>query len=319
MEQTTLDSNKQEKSQPKSSRLWQIVRWIPITTMLLTISILLFLFLLGGTQKINGWFLSQLVLPALGLIFLVAIIMYAIVKRRFSRLLIITSLMALLSLSPAILLIKPVAYPASLISTTPSATVRLPANVPLKVIWGGDKLETNYHAITPDQRWAYDLVVEPYLSGSDKLEDYGCYGIPVVAPVSGLVTYAHDGEPDMTPGVLSKNYLAPEGNHIMIQLEETGTYLMIAHLKQGSVIVKTGEKVTEGQMIGQCGNSGNTSEPHIHIHHQRQDPVVYPGDRAEGLPLYFRDHDGEPMPIGGVRIEGEEVEAIGDTVQHIGK
>ena len=317
MKQTSLDSNQQERPSALS-RLWRILRWMPLITLLLTIVILLTLFLLGGTQRINGWFLSQLALPVLGLIVLMTTITYAIVKRRLSKLWIITSLIALLSLSPAILLIKPVAYPASITSMTPSAAVRLPADGPLIVLWGGDKIETNYHAKTPDQRWAYDLGVAPYLTGSANLEDYGCYGIPVVAPASGQVTYAHDGELDMTPGVISKNFQAPTGNHVVIQLE-TGTYLMIAHLKEGSVVVKTGDTVEEGQIIGQCGNSGNTSEPHIHIHHQRQDPIVYPGDLAEGLPLYFRDHDGAPMPIGGIQIENDKLIATGDTVQHIGE
>jgi murein DD-endopeptidase MepM/ murein hydrolase activator NlpD len=133
-----------------------------------------------------------------------------------------------------------------------------------------------------------------------------------------VVVSAHDGEPDMTPGILSNNLEAPTGNHVFLQLE-TGTYLVIAHLKQGSLTVKTGETVQEGQIIGQCGNSGNTSEPHIHIHHQRQDPTVYPLNFAEGLPLYFRDHDGQRMPVGGVRIEGDKAIATGDLVRHIGK
>jgi hypothetical protein len=186
----------------------------------------------------------------------------------------------------------------------------------LRVAWGGDGIETNYHAAVPDQRWAYDLLVEPYLVGSAKLEDYGCYGVPVVAPASGRVVNAHDGEPDEVPGISSNNVTAPTGNHVAIQLD-TGTYLVIAHLRQGSVRVKTGDSVEEGQTIGQCGNSGNTSEPHIHIHHQRQDPAVFPTNFAEGLPLYFRDHDGPSMPVGGIKIEGETITAVGDVVQHL--
>jgi hypothetical protein len=317
MEQTSLDSSNRDL-QPTPSRLWRVLRVIPITIMVLTLSILLILFLRGGIWKITAWYLLQFVPPLLGLISLIVIITYSLVKRRYSKLLISTAWIALLSLSPAILMVKPIAFPASLKSTMPSATVRLPADVPLKVAWGGDKLETNYHAIVPDQRWAYDLLVEPYLTGSSNLEDYGCYGVPVVAPVSGLVVNAHDGEPDETPGISSNNFQAPTGNHIVIQLE-TGTYLVIAHLKQGSIVVETGETVEEGQVIGQCGNSGNTSEPHIHIHHQRQDPTVFPVNFAEGLPLYFRDHDGPPMPVGGVKIEGDTTTAIGDVVQHIGR
>lgn len=197
--------------------------------------------------------------------------------------------------------------------------MRLPADVPLKVAWGGDSLENNYHAITPDQRWAYDLVVEPYFLENAQLTDYGCYGVPVLAPADALVTAAHDGEPDATPGVVSNNFEAPLGNFAALQLEETGTYLIIAHMKPGSLLIETGDTVEEGPQIGQCGNSGNTSEPHIHIHHQRQDPTIFPLNFAEGLPLFFRDHDGEPMPNGGIRIEGESLFAEGDEVQHIGE
>ncbi len=318
MDQILLDSNKQGPQSP-TSRLWRILRLTPISIMLLSLGILLVMFLMGGMTKISAWYLLQFIPPLLGLISLIALIIYAIVKRKFSRLYIATSMVTLLSLAPASMMIKPVAFPASLENTEPAATVRLPADVPLKVVWGGDKIETNYHALVPDQRWAYDLLVEPYITGSDELEDYGCYGVPVVAPISGLVVKAHDGEPDEIPGVVSNNFTAPTGNHVVIQLEETGTYLIIAHLKPGSVAVKAGETVVEGQVIGQCGNSGNTSEPHIHIHHQRQDPNVFPLNFAEGLPLYFRDHDGNPMPVGGIEVNGDVITAIGDTVQHIAK
>lgn len=116
----------------------------------------------------------------------------------------------------------------------------------------------------------------------------------------------------------STEYTHPAGNHVVIQLE-TSTYLYISHLQKGSIVVNEGEQVAEGQLIGRCGNSGRTSEPHIHIHHQRQDPRTVPLGEAEGLSLYFRDHDGPPMPQGGVRLENGNLVALGDTVQHIGK
>jgi len=317
MEQTPLDSNRPE-SQTPPSRLWRILRLIPLAVMLLTLAGLLIPFLMGGLQRIMAWYLLQIFPPVLGLISIVAIIIYFLRKRKQSKLLTVTAVIALFSLAPAVLMFVPVAYPASLESTTPAATVRLPADGPLKVAWGGDRIETNYHAAAPDQRWAYDLLVEPYLTGSSDLEDYGCYGVPVVAPASGVVSVAHDGEPDEAPGSVSNNIDAPAGNYVAIQLE-TGTYLLVAHLKRGSVAVEEGETVKEGQVIGQCGNSGNTSEPHIHIHHQRQDPFVFPINFAEGLPLYFKDHDGAPMPVGGVQIDGDTVTATGDVVQHLGE
>src|SRR3990172_3066966 len=117
MEQTFPNPNKTE-SQPRPFQLWRILRLIPITIMLLVIGILLILFLMGGLWRITAWYLLQLIPPVLGLISLIVIIIYAIVKRRFSKLLIVTSLTVLLSLLPAILLVKPViAYPASLEST----------------------------------------------------------------------------------------------------------------------------------------------------------------------------------------------------------
>ena len=200
----------------------------------------------------------------------------------------------------------------------PSATVRLPTDKRARVVWGGDSIKTNYHAAVPDQRWAYDLVVEPYSTGSTKLEDYGCYGTPVLAPAHGVITDAHDGEKDEMPGDVPEDVATPEGNHVAIRMD-SGTYLLIAHLKTGSVKVKTGDTVEEGQQIGECGNTGNTSEPHIHIHHQRQDPAVFPINFAEGLPLYFRNHDGKPMPVGGVRFEDGKPIADGDIVQNVAR
>ena len=313
------DASTSDVREQKKSGAWHILRLVPILLMLLLLGILLVMLLMGGMVRITSWYISQFIPPLLGLVSLIAVLIYAVVKRKFNRLMAAMLVVAIISMLPAIMLVKPLPFPSSLDSAKPSATVRLPADVALKVAWGGDTSKTNYHVIAPDQRWAYDFLVEPYMSGSSKLEDYGCYGIPVVAPVNGLVVKAHDGEPDQVPGILSNNVTSPTGNHVVIQIPETATYLVIAHLKQGSVSVRTGDNVIEGQVIGACGNSGNTSEPHIHIHHQRQDPNLYPLNFAEGLPLYFRDHDGPPMPLGGVVMDGDAVVLTGDTVKHVGK
>lgn len=303
----------------RPSMIWRIARWVPLVALVISALILITMLLIGGMVKITAWYMLQLVPPVLGLVTLIAIVIYALVKKRRSKLWIATLAAALISMFGFILWFVPVAFPASLETMTPAVTVRLPADGPIRVAWGGDSIKTNYHAAAPDQRWAYDMVMEPYFSGSENVEDYGCYGKPVVAPIRGTVISAHDGEPDEAPGTVSNNFTAPTGNHVIIRIEETGTYLVIAHLKPDSVAVETGSMVEEGQVIGQCGNSGNTSEPHIHIHHQRQDPTVFPLNFAEGLPLYFRDHDGPPMPVGGIKQEGETITALGDEVQHVGK
>mgnify|MGYP001766289514 CR=1 FL=1 len=294
-------------------------RYIPLFLVLICALLMGSLLLSGGMRKVYAWNFLPLILPACGAISLVFALVRLVVRliqhKRIDRVVVTSGLVGLLGLLPALQMVFPLPYPASISQMRPEAIVRLPADVPLKVLWGGDTQPVNYHVIAPDQRWAYDFGVAPYLSGSSSLDDYGCYGIQVLAPASGVVTVAHDGEPDAIPGNVSNNIQAPEGNHVVIRMDATGTYLAIAHLKPGSVLVSVGQHVEEGQPIGQCGNSGNTSEPHIHIHHQRQDPAVYPINFAEGLPLYFKTQDGVRMPNGGFKVVDGTPEATGDTVK----
>lgn len=295
----------------------RIVRWVSAAVLLLSVASCWAAAFRGGLAGVAAWYVLQLIVPLLGLALLLACAGYAVWKRRLGAPLLTTALLALVAVWPAfwlfeLLLVK---YPASLDRTKPAATVRLPADAPLRVAWGGDSLDVNYHAAHPDQRWAYDLTVEPSFNGSERFEDYGCWGVPVLAPAAGRVVKAHDGEPDEKPGTISDNWRAPTGNHVVIELPTT-TYLEVAHLQRGSVSVKEGERVEEGQPIGRCGNSGNTSEPHIHIHHQRQHPDSDAAALAEGLPLYFRDHDGPPMPEGGFRVEGGREVPKGALVRH---
>ena len=105
-----------------------------------------------------------------------------------------------------------------LATSSPSATVRLPSNEVLRVGWGGSRIATNYHASVPDQRWAYDRLVEPAMHGSETLEEYGCYGTPVVARTATRVHHASDGAPDEIPGKASMNLKNPIGNSVMLEL-----------------------------------------------------------------------------------------------------
>ncbi len=109
------------------------------------------------------------------------------------------------------------------------------------------------------------------------------------------------------------NVLEPCGNELAIELS-TGTFLMLCHLQQGSVQVDVGDEVKMGQPIAKCGNSGHTSEPHLHIHHQRQDPRIYPFGFAEGLRLGFHSLDGNAFPKGGIDMDGDTPIAIGDVI-----
>lgn len=152
----------------------------------------------------------------------------------------------------------------------PKIVVRFPLNERALVGWGGDRLETNYHVIKPNERWAYDILIPPVEVKSNKLEDYGIFGAKVMAPASGTVVSINNNEQDLVPGL--DNFQSMVGSHIYLRLDETGTFLILAHLKKGSIKVKEGQHVNEGEFLAQVGNSGSSSEPHLHIHHQRQDP-----------------------------------------------
>ncbi|MBU4541250.1 MAG: M23 family metallopeptidase [Firmicutes bacterium] len=97
------------------------------------------------------------------------------------------------------------------------------------------------------------------------------------------------------------------GNYIFIEVEETGTYIVLGHLKNNSIQVELGDHIIEGMVIAQVGNTGMSSEPHLHIHHQKQDPYETLL-LAEGLPLFFRDIEESSMPTGGgdILINGLE-------------
>ena len=316
----------------RSSRLRAAAAYAPLVILTLVTAIGWGVYRLGGGfASILGWLAVMQLVPLLALFVIGGTIVAAIVtrrkplepgarRRRRARRLATFALGAFclwpFAWSFNVLTLR---FPYEVSDTRPAVTARLPTDAPMRVAWGGDRLEGNAHASTPDQRWAYDLLIEPALAGSTRLEDYGCFGVPVVAPVSGVVRVAHDGEPDVpvTPGRHEPNYTVPLGNHVAIAVDGGG-YLIVAHLKNGSVVAREGERVREGAPLGACGNSGNTTEPHVHIHAQRQDPRGRPLNFSEGLPLFLHRHDGEPMPRGGIEQVGDRQVATGAVVRHIG-
>lgn len=109
---------------------------------------------------------------------------------------------------------------------------------------------------------------------------YLIFGTPVVAPCDGEVVAAFDGAPDMQPPQPDRSHMA--GNHVLIDCR--GPWVLLGHLQQGSVSVRVGQHLAVGDAIGRVGNSGNTGEPHLHMHAQR------PG--TDDVPL-----GGEPLAI----------------------
>lgn len=172
-------------------------------------------------------------------------------------------------------------------------------------------------AIVP-QRYAYDFVVLDKSGNScagdtKKPESYHCYGKNVLAPADGVVILAVDQHPDSEvdgKGTVFCGAKDIRGNHVLIQ-HAPREYSLIAHLKPGSLLVHPGQTVTRGQVLAQCGNSGNTSEPHIHFQVQSGKSFFF----SAGLPVSFQSiqvRDAEqyqrfdPRPILPQRVAAEE-------------
>ena len=256
-----------------------------------------------------------LLLPSVAVCWLLIVVVSAIRTRTWTLWRSFAALVTVGALFPALwnVQVAQLVFPADP-EATESLSVRLPLEGEVVVGWGGDTLSANYHAAYPSQRWAYDLLVEPYGLGSDNLEDYGCYGMPVLAPVDGRVVSVASHEPDQGGETFTPNYSAPFGNVVWIEPEQGG-FLCLAHLMPGHVMVSEGDTVEEGQQIGRCGNSGNTSEPHVHMHYQRDHPDE--GPFSVGRPLFFRDHSGPDRPEGGLEVRDGQLYAMGDRVSHV--
>jgi len=153
------------------------------------------------------------------------------------------------------------------------------------VTWGGDTKELNYHIESEAQKNAFDIVITDNKGNSFKTdgknnEDYYVFGKELIAPCDGEVVLVVDGVKDNVPGVLNPVYVP--GNTVIIKTENN-EYLFFAHFKQHSILVKQGQKVKQGELLGLCGNSGNSSEPHLHFHIQNVEDM----NSATGVKCYF--------------------------------
>lgn len=126
----------------------------------------------------------------------------------------------------------------------------------------------NYHANHPEQGHAVDVTaISPlgFRAGGlfpRGLESYVIFGASVVSPCDGTVTAARSDLPDLVPPQSDREN--PSGNHVILSCGALDVEL--AHFQQGSVAVDVGDVVAAGALLGQVGNSGNTTEPHLHIH-----------------------------------------------------
>jgi hypothetical protein len=128
-------------------------------------------------------------------------------------------------------------------------------------------------------------------------ERFSGFGRSLTAPARGVVVAVHDGELDHQAfrGIPSIRYALTQqqradngwsglgGNHVVIEVG-AGAFVALCHLRQGSIRVSLGQPVALADEIGQCGNSGNSTEPHVHV--QAMDALDL--SHARAIPISFQ-------------------------------
>jgi hypothetical protein len=174
---------------------------------------------------------------------------------------------------------------------------------------GGKRRMTNYHHNSPGQRYAYDMVVmqggRARQGDGASNKDYFCHGKPIYAPADGTISVLIDGIAENKPG----NRGTAGGNGVVID-HGFGEFSSLWHMIPGSLTVKQGDKVVKGQQLGQVGNSGRSTGPHIH-YHVSAGPGKGRGEVGMQAPFVDLYVDGQwyprKMPVRGHRIrKGKE-------------
>jgi hypothetical protein len=206
----------------------------------------------------------------------------------------------------------PFPYPSSHEGHESAVCMRLPVEGEWTVFWGGEtKEESLLSAYFADRRWGLDLVVtENGLSHrGDGLaaRDYFAYDKRVLAPADGTIVHMSDRAPDTAPGEYDSRIEA-FGNYVVLEVAPQ-EYVFLCHLRQGTISVHEGQRVSVGEPIGRVGSSGYstvTPQPHLAIHMQ-DTPIPRQG---EGVPWSFCDYSADServsrgLPRGGIARDG---------------
>jgi murein DD-endopeptidase MepM/ murein hydrolase activator NlpD len=145
-------------------------------------------------------------------------------------------------------------------------------------------------------------------SAGAPLADYAGFGLPVLAPTDGRIVEVTDDIADTPPGINGDH-----ANNLVVDIGG-GRYLVLSHLKHGSVTVHVGDVVRRGQPLAAVGNSGHTNEPHLHA--QIQDSPTGREDADRTYPMVFRNVHitrGGAWPWGDTRElrTGDLIRALG--------
>jgi peptidase M23-like protein len=165
--------------------------------------------------------------------------------------------------------------------------------------------------VLSSQRFALDIAEidsygQTHPSFGNKKEFYYAWGEEVVSAGRGRVVAAISGERDLEIGEAPSPLDSPAGNFIVIQ-HSPRLFSVYAHLQQAGTFVNVGDSVERGQIIGLVGNSGDSTQPHLHMHFTDAWPrASTPFESfvlSQGVPAVFWGaqvlRDGSPYDMNG--------------------
>lgn len=166
------------------------------------------------------------------------------------------------------------------------------------------------HTHKPPWHYALDFFItheeKSYRNNGTSLDDFYCFGAPVLSPAHGDIVRVYDRLPDNEPGeVDTRNNW---GNFILIRLD-SGLHLLLAHLQQGSAKVKEKERVQPGKVLAACGNTGRSPQPHLHMQVQHSAQLGSPTYAFHLCSTMLRKADGSlEYQVVSIPKEGEQIE-----------
>jgi hypothetical protein len=189
-----------------------------------------------------------------------------------------------------------------------STKMMLPFHKEWTVSWGGINVEENYHVAYNNQKYAYDLLItkegKTYKGDAKKNENYYVFGEKIIAPCDATVVKVIKGVKDNVPGEFNSEQIT--GNTIVLKTANN-EFILFAHFKENSIVVEENQQIKQGDLLGLCGNSGNSSEPHLHLSLQNVADMKI----ATGAKLFF-----DNIKVNGT-VKENYIPVKNDKVQNI--
>lgn len=158
------------------------------------------------------------------------------------------------------------------------------------IVQGGNDLLINHHHEVNAQKYAIDIIKLNHWGLRCKrlyapdLDNYNIFGATVYGPCEGRVLRLVNDHDDLPLNIMNEDH--PAGNYLAIQIGSSNRIVVLAHLMKDTFLVKEGDWILTGQPLAKVGNSGNTSEPRLHMHvvESTSDDLLF---EEPGIPMRF--------------------------------